>query len=451
MLPRDTLILAGSDLAFERMREEYPHHTVLRRDTLTDEDYADWTQLTLREVGVFVLDGNDRLQRQVDELSERIGVNKITSQLRSRVWIEHLLRNLHYLWECPCVMAGTMSAPVPAFIVGAGPSLTRNAHELSEPGGAYGLVFKVNSAGQHVVGDVRDIAVCIESNDVRHKLRTGLEARAFGLTCDPLVMAHGYGRLLPTWHGELGGLIEQMTGIPRLPTSCSGTTAAVSLARRLGCSPIILVGQDLAWTDGRCYAGTGRAYEADGRVCLDWGDVPEHRRAESLPTELDARYAPAWGGEGEVLTSPMFLGVREWLGRWAALHEDVRTYNCTEGGLHIPGWTDVKLRDVLDVLPPVKAKLIAAPPIPRHVVRRWVGTQLDLLRDSPENSMLLDYWLAECTITMLDEWRQRGTIEHLTRTEELWRELLHHGSEELGGYIRSVVDCGDERVAEASA
>jgi hypothetical protein len=447
MLPRDTLILAGSDLAFERMREEYSHHTVLRRDTLTDEDHADWAQLTLREVGVFVLDGNDRLQRQVDELSERIGVNKITSQLRSRVWVEHLLRNLHYLWECPCVMAGAMSTPVPAFIVGAGPSLAETFGTLVRALDS-GLVLSINSATKWVASH---LAVCIESNDVRGKLSVSEERRAFGLTCDPLVMAHGDGPLLPTWHGELGGLIEQLTGIPRLPTSGSGTTAAVSLARRFGCSPIILVGQDLAWTDGRCYAGTGRASEADGRVCLDWGDVPEHRRAETLPTELDARYAPAWGGEGEVLTSPMFLGVREWLSRWAAIHDEVRTYNCTEGGLHIPGWTDVRLRDVLDVLPPVKAKLIAAPPIPRHVVRRWVDTQLDLLRDSPEDSMLLDYWLAECTITMLDEWRQRGTIEHLTRTEELWRELLHHGSEELGGYIRSVVDCGDERVAEASA
>jgi hypothetical protein len=436
--------LAGSDAAHGEAKQRFQAHAVLRRDKLTEEDYAAWSKLTLREPGVLVLDGSDELQRQVDELAERSAQNRITSQLRSRTWAEHLLRNLHYLWECPCVMVGTTVPPVPAFVVGAGPSLERN-HRLLERVRENGLVIAVNSATKWVPAHV---AVCIESNDIRHKLSLVEERRAFSLICDPELMACPGGQLLPLWNGELGGLIEQLTGVPRLVTSGSGTTAAVSLARRLGCSPIVLVGQDLAWTDGRVYAGTGSAHEADGRVRLDWGTLPDHRRADPLPTELDARTAPAWGGGGaEVLTSPPFLGVRDWLSRWADIHHDVRTYNCTQGGLHIPGWADVELRDVVSALPPVSSQLMASPPVPQHLVANWVRAQAELLRDSPEDSMLLDYYLAEQTITLLDEWRHRGRTDHLDQVEELFSELLRDGARALGAVLDSV----SEGVAKESA
>lgn len=443
MLPRDTLILAGSDAAYNEAKQRFPSHTVLRRDQLTDDDYTNWSRLTLRETGVLVLDGSDRLQRQVDELAERSAQNRMTSQLRSRTWVEHLLRNLHYLWECPCVMAGAMSAPVPAFIVGAGPSLGKN-YRLLERVRENGLVIAVNSATKWVPAH---IALCIESNDIRHKLHLVEEQRAFGLTCDPALMACSGGQLLPVWNGELGALIEQLTGVPRLATSGSGSTAAVSLARRFGCDPIVLVGQDLAWTDGLVYAGTGSAQEVDGRVRLDWGTLPEHRRADPLPTELDARKAPGWGGVAEVLTSPLFIAVRDWLSRWADIHSDARTYNCTEGGVHIDGWADVPLRDLLSTLPPVRSQLVAAPPLSRELVIFWCGSELGLLSDSPEDSMLLDYWLAEQTITLLDKWRLHGRTEHIDRIEGLFSELLREGAAELGEFMRTVMDPSNARIA----
>src|SRR6185503_9121917 len=168
---------------------------------------------------------------------------------------------------------------VPAFIVGAGSSLDRNHHLLVEAS-RRGIVIAVNAAAR--LPGV-DVALTVESNDLRHKLgpldHVGL--RAFGMVSHPDVMAHGSGTLLPLLAGELGSLLEPLVGFERLACSAHGGTAAISLAERWGCDPIVLVGHDFAALDG------GLVYPE----CLGIGTSRIRRDGDHWSYEWDAELA----------------------------------------------------------------------------------------------------------------------------------------------------------------
>ena len=76
---------------------------------------------------------------------------------------------------------------------------------------------------------------------------------------------------------QYSSALEELTGCGGLPMSGSVSTVAFGLARLLGCSPIVLVGQDLAYSGGRTHAaGTGyetsvvKIDEQKGVISLDW-------------------------------------------------------------------------------------------------------------------------------------------------------------------------------------
>ena len=135
--------------------------------------------------------------------------------------------------------------------------------------------------------------------------------------------------------------------------------SAVSLGKVWGCDPIIMVGQDLAFTGGDVYHREG----ADGATqlvdtelsgqCKLTGFGPE--RSRTLNGNEHAIFnvveVPAING-GTVLTSTSFNAfrqvledmARDWAGSTALL-------NCTEGGANIEGWSNAMLADVLSRLP----------------------------------------------------------------------------------------------------
>jgi hypothetical protein len=246
---------------------------------------------------------------------------------------------------------------------------------------------------------------CIESIDASTKLRDlpfiSRAVRAFSLTAAPDTLRTGTGPLLPVHElvAQYDGPLEELTGQPGLPVSGSVSTMAFSLARFLGCSPLVLVGQDLAYTEGKTYA-TGTGYESsqarfdeNGLVHLDWNDevlrVHGEEQGIARPREPHRR-VPAWGGQGEVDSAASFANIQDWFRRSAELlskaGSTVRLVNCTEGGVHIPGFEDLALAQLLAELPerqPVHASEIAGKarelwtPIDVSRIVRWLEKHAD--------------------------------------------------------------------------
>jgi len=313
------------------------------------------------------------LRTAVGELVQRSGVNDATHRLRARVWIQDVFANLELLRDHPTFLAlAGQYQGVPAFIVGAGPSLGKNGRLLA--GAAKkGIVFALNSSARALdsYGVEPQVLACMESIDVSH-LFEGVSyidrvARTVSLTAHPQNLRKGGGPLLPIFEGiqQQDLPLTSLLGFPGLSVSGSVSTLAFALAQRLGCSPIVFVGQDLAYTDGKAYAA-GSAYE-DSRVRLgadgqslehDWCDTLKatHNQGENKMTDREPLLeVTAWGGVGRAMSTIGFSAVRAWLESasitLARERPDTRLVNATEGGARIAGFEECPLAELLATLP----------------------------------------------------------------------------------------------------
>ena len=305
------------------------------------------------------------------DMVQRTNITHVTYRNRARGWMEDIIANVELLAESsPFLALRGHFKNTPAFIVGAGPSLNKNIKALAEAR-KKGIVFSVNTSAQALgaAGIEPQVMACVESIDVSHLIEDlpfmDRVVRAFSMSGHPKTLRTGTGPLLPIYEAlhEVASPIEKLTGYPGLPVCCSVSTIAFSLAQRLGCSPIVLVGQDLSYTDGQVYA-QGTAYEASRvrigkeHIELEWADAVKdtHARAGNTMHNRDPlAQVPAWGQAGEVYTGVAFSAIRAWLEQASiTLKKDrpkLRLLNATEGGCHIPGFDEIGLQELLDTLP----------------------------------------------------------------------------------------------------
>jgi hypothetical protein len=308
------------------------------------------------------------LRETVTQLLQRRGVNDATHRLRAREWISDVLENVELLQSAPCFLGlAEKYKNVPAFIVGAGPSLGKNIGLLADAT-KKGLVFAVNSSALALArqGITPQVVACMESIDVSHVLERvpylDQVVRAFSLTGHPKMLRTGKGPLLPVYEGlpQLSPL-NALGKSPGLPVCGSVSTLAFSLAQRLGCSPIVFVGQDLAYTGGQAYA-PGTPYEGSRVKLSADGKSLQHERSATLKATNNQlvereplREVTAWGGSGSAVSTIGFSSVRSWLELAAEVLArqcpDQRLINATEGGARIAGFEELTLAEVLAPLP----------------------------------------------------------------------------------------------------
>jgi hypothetical protein len=391
----------------------------------------------------------------VPNLLQRSMMSKATLHNRAKVWVQDVIENVGLLTDAPpfLTLRGRFRG-VPAFIVGAGPSLDKNI-ELLTAAAQKGIVFATNSGAVSLGkrGIEPQVVACLESIDASSKLRDlpfiNRAVRAFSLSAAPETLRTGTGPLLPVHElvAQLDGPLEELTGQPGVPVSGSVSTMAFSLARALGCSPIVLVGQDLAYTSGRTYA-TGTGYESStatvddqGIVHVDWNDekLRVHGDAQGAAPPLGRlRRVPAWGGQGEVDSVATFDNVRDWFQRTADLMVkagiSTRLVNATEGGVHIPGFEDLPLAQLLAELPDraITAADIAAQarcnwkPIERSTIRAWLEKQAAACHGVKRSARRVRrYALHAAHVTLTGDPRQVGpAYDRLEQAESAIRDTV---------------------------
>ena len=347
-------------------------------------------------------DREDRdLREAVTQLVQRRNVNDATHRVRAREWISDVLANLELLEHSPCFLGlAEKYKNVPAFIVGAGPSLGKNG-ELLADATKKGIVFAVNSSALALArrGVTPQVVACMESIDLSHLLEQipylDDVVRAFSMTAHPKTLRTGKGPLLPVYEGLPQFAPLNSLGKARGLAVCgSVSTLAFSLAQRLGCSPIVLVGQDLAYTNGQTYA-SGTPYEGSRVNVSASGTELEHERSATLKAtngkliqKEPLHPATAWGGQGTVASTLGFSAVRSWLELAAEVLEhdrpDQRLINATEGGARIAGFEELSLADVLAPLAEqnitsasiAEAARVERPPLSRAELAAWTEQQL---------------------------------------------------------------------------
>ncbi len=244
---------------------------------------------------------------------------------------------------------------VPAVIVAAGPSLEKNLAAL-RPFRDRVVVFAMARSVRLLerYGIQPHFLVHTEAKDYAALIHgcTNLDRTVFLLSEQCHAEFYRFPHQLTLTYQNPANLfsrwvVERFSGLQRtyLPTAGSVATEAFSLATLFGCSPVILLGQDLGSRRGTHYAdaGVNRNFVA-GQA--------DHRRT-----------AGYFGGE--VATFAHYLHFRDWYAEAVDVYRErcfeQQFINATEGGALIPGFVRRRLQDVLQEVALTASSLTFAP------------------------------------------------------------------------------------------
>ncbi|MDR2461210.1 MAG: DUF115 domain-containing protein [Deltaproteobacteria bacterium] len=282
-------------------------------------------------------------QGKVESEITRLKVIIKTRKATTSVFMDNLVQNVHLAPKLPDLMLlKGRFAPRPAFVVGAGPSLSENGHLLKEVGDK-GIIIAAGAALKPLLqlGVSPHVVIIIESSDTSRFLElTEAEKETLGpdvvLTC--ALSSHPSHFQVPNFKKSLfhltGGEAQLLSQGYFLPQGGNAGTAAFALAYVWGLSPIILVGQDQAYF--------GSMLHAEGTS----DSVIETERPDSLKVA-------AIGG-GQVETNTGLLASINWLVEAAALIKSQRgpkLINASAQGASIKGFDEIPLSILMETIP----------------------------------------------------------------------------------------------------
>ena len=258
--------------------------------------------------------------------------------------IDNMLQNLDLISSSPgVVQVKDAFKGQPAVIVATGPSLNKNIDLL--PSIKNKAVFfaadaSLNTFFKHDPSIVPDIVCSLERNltTCNHfkQIADKELMKGIWLGACPVVKPNVYNE----WHGEHMVVFRDFAHFKWLKidkgvlnTGKSVTNMAFKVAEYMGCDPIILVGQDLA------FAPSGDSHVAGA----------DHARDGLKDSQLIKQKTKVLGNNGEMLES-----LETWVGMLKRFEFDIATkpkeytvINATEGGARINGTVCMPLQDVI--------------------------------------------------------------------------------------------------------
>ncbi|HOY67958.1 MAG TPA: DUF115 domain-containing protein [Candidatus Ozemobacteraceae bacterium] len=205
----------------------------------------------------------ERIKEKVRYLSSRSKGNLVTLMYTGNEFHTNAFANLPDVLGMPGVgRLFDRFAGVPAVIVAAGPSLEKNVHLLAEVRDRYLIISVDTSFRQLVARGIRPHIVLAADPSYLNSLdfvgvehETDVVLAVEPMTHPDILTSFQGPKMAMTFGGGLHRLIDRF----REPTGTllswgSISTTAFDLARRCACDPIVFVGLDLSFQDGRLYA-----------------------------------------------------------------------------------------------------------------------------------------------------------------------------------------------------
>jgi len=236
---------------------------------------------------------------------------------------------------------------VPAIIVGAGPSLNRNFDMLKKLD-RRALIFAGGSAMNALTnrGLLPHFGATVDPN---HEQWNRMSTQS-GFTIPFFYKGRTYSRVLPSLFGPriflsgnvgypVSAWIEEQLGVDD-PVAREGHNVlhlCMELARMMGCSPIIFVGMDLAYTDLQLYASD----------VVTEAQVTEKELTEATNLNNNAFMRNDIYGK-PVHTLWKWVAEANYTAKYAQQHSGITFLNATEGGLGVDGVDNMMLGDVAE-------------------------------------------------------------------------------------------------------
>lgn len=262
--------------------------------------------------------------------------------------INHFFSNMHAILRSPVLsMLGDYYKNYPAICIAAGPSLDKNVHLLKDVQNK-ALIFCADAVWEKLmrIGIIPDAISSLERDKGTYRLFFKDKVQHIDERTCLLAQAVVYPETLQEFKGT--PIICTRTSIafdqrayeciPSINTYSTGISCAhtsFGIAKALGCNPIIVIGQDLAYSeDGISHAN---------------GTYGENKRIEDFIDQgRERRYVENITRTGVIQSDQFFDMFRQWFEAEVAKDPATTYINATEGGAYIAGMQVMKLQEVID-------------------------------------------------------------------------------------------------------
>lgn len=282
----------------------------------------------------------------------------------SEEWFVNYLKNVPNFFKFPPVdMLKDLFKGIPVFLVGAGPSLEKNAELLKKVKGR-ALIIAAITAYKPLVnfGVVPDFVIGIEKVDLAEYFTGGESDKEIRLMVgdishENMFTDHGPKGIFIVFSEFIGASVElnALCGNRFQPRSGgSVTTAALDIAVFLGCGPIVFVGQDHAYgahgshVKGSVYGEQTMDFSEDGMV-----SVVGNYEGNDVNEVFDHHIHWLNGVDGKkVMSRYDWICFHQWIVDYVKFLKEegagTLMINSTEGGAYIDGMEHIPLAETIE-------------------------------------------------------------------------------------------------------
>lgn len=271
---------------------------------------------------------------------------------KAQVFLDNFVQNFSRAAASPGVRAFEQKfAGMPAIIVSAGPSLDRNLHELRGCEERV-LILSTDTAIKPLCA-MNVSPHFVLTGDPGYENYLHLKGSAGGssllvaeATAYPLSFQEFAGKTITCSYqnSSLGALSLLLGEKGTIRAWGSVATMALDFALILGCSPVIFIGQDLAYSDGRTYC-SGLHWEANRFADVSSPEEWEKRWLALRTGTITVTMMDVFGRPVE--TTDKLASYWAWFNREIESHPNVHFVNATEGGILREGLDVMSLREAL--------------------------------------------------------------------------------------------------------
>ncbi len=294
-----------------------------------------------------------RLKEKIRYLSRRSRGNLVTLMYLGNEFHVNTFVNLPETVRLPGVsrLFGKFRGN-PAILVAAGPSLEKNVHLLQEVQERFLIIATDTAFRQLVTHGIRPHIVCAADPSYLNSLDfVGVEDEkdvtlAFEPMTHPDIVDSFKGpKMVMTFGGSISMLVEPFREpIGKLVSWGSISTSVFDLARKCECDPIIFIGLDLSFQDGRLYARGSYSDDVFFDKVHHFTSL-EHEILEYVMTRGTIQYRSA---DGKTLFTDANMNMYKGWFEDQFRQTSQKIINATEGGIVSQFVTTMTLRQTID-------------------------------------------------------------------------------------------------------
>jgi hypothetical protein len=321
---------------------------------------------------------------KIQKTYQQLQVNRNTTNIFGSRWVTQGVENLPIIASQPSIKHFSQFVKgLPLVIISPGPSLDKNIHQLKQIQDRAILVAPAQTIrALQKAGITPDIVMVVDPQDYSNFFEgydmSGVKALLIGVSCFPLTLQKHKDKVISTAvNGPLDSWICDIFNDDYVRGGGgSVSTLAFTIAGQLQCNPIILVGQDLAFANGKQYSDNA----ADGHFRIV---VNEDKKTYKYKNENNLMVGTIGDSLSEIenwdlSTLPGFYGdlvqtkadyamfhaeFERWAKEFLKLESAPRLFNCTEGGAFIEGFEHISLKSAAREL-----RKIILKPLNKHLV-----------------------------------------------------------------------------------